>query len=214
MPFFAYIHSKPDGTPFYVGKGVRTRYKNFRDRSTHHKRVVAKYGAENILIGKLDCSTNETALLLEVGLIKCLRRMGVSLVNLTNGGEGNVGWRCPDTVRKAVSLANKRRLWTDEQKKRIGNIHRGKQRPEHSALMKSRGLWLGSNNPVFAIDQRAAKNPSARAIVGVHPDFGCKSWDTLTAASQFLGVTPQAVAQALKRAGRAKGWRLEYADGL
>jgi hypothetical protein len=215
MAFFAYIHCKPDGTPFYVGKGTRTRYKNFRDRSEYHKRIVAKYGRENILIGKLDCTTNDIALTLEVGLIKCLRRMGVALVNLTDGGEGTVGWKCPESVRMAVSEANRRRVLSPEQRMAIGNLWRGKQRPGHSQTMRERGYWKGEKNPFFGSGerQRGSANHMARAILGTHREHGYRRWDTLQGAADDLGVTIQAISQALKRQRRSKGWTLEYTDG-
>lgn len=209
---YAYLHCKPDGTPFYVGKGVRSRYKNFTYRNQYHKRVVAKYGQENILIGKIDCSTNETALELEVGLIKCLKRMGHFLTNITEGGEGNVGWECPDQVKQAVAEANKRRVWTQEQKYKIGDLHRGKKRLDHSQKMKEKGLWLKDKNPWFGTGDRqvGSKNHMARSVIGEHVDHGIATWDTLKEASKVIGVSIQAVCQALKKGNKSKGWTLRY----
>jgi hypothetical protein len=213
MDYFSYIHCKPDGVPFYVGKGVRTRYKNFKERNVYHKRVVDKHGADNILIGKLDCSTNDIALQLEVGLIKCLRRMGVRLVNLTDGGEGNVGWKCPEKVKLAVAEANRRRVWSKELREKIGETSRGKKRPEHSAFMK--GRFVGINNPVFGSGerQRGAKNHSAKAVSGVKGAI-VRTWATLTEASIDLGVSVPAICQSIKKKHRSKGWVLEYKNGL
>ena len=107
MPRFAYVHCKPDGTVFYVGKGALRRVKNLRERNEYHKRVVSKYGKENILIGMLECSSDDIALELERGLIKCLRRSGVRLTNCTDGGEkGTV--LTPETLAK-LSIAAKKR---------------------------------------------------------------------------------------------------------
>jgi len=208
---FAYIHCKPDGTPFYVGKGVRTRYKNFTGRNPYHKKVVAKYGRENILIGKLDCSTNDIALQLEIGLIKCLRRMGTPLTNLTDGGEGNVGWKCPDNVKAAVSAANKNRIFSDEQRVRLGASFRGKKRPEHSALLKERGNWAGEKNPFFSSSEHqvGSKNHMARKVAGVKGNT-CREWDTLKSCADDLGVTIQAISQAIRKNQRSKGWKLEH----
>ena len=209
---YAYIHCKPDGTPFYVGKGVRARYKNFTYRNQYHKRVVAKYGQENILITKMDCSDNKIALELEIGLIKCLKRMGFSLANLTDGGEGTVGWKCPDHVKQAVAEANKKRIWSEEQKRKIGNFGRGKIRPEHSQKMKSKELWVGEKNPSFGLgsEQAGEKNHMARAVIGTHETYGERNWPTLKQASEYIGVSIQAICQALKKQHQSKGWKLEY----
>lgn len=210
--FFAYVHCEPNGTPFYVGKGVRTRYKNFSHRNEKHKKIVKKYGQENILIGKIDCSTNKAALDLEVGLIKCLKQMGYSLANLTNGGEGNVGWKCPPQVKQAVAEANKRRVWSVEQKHKIGNLYRGKTRPEHSQKMKEKGLWAKDKNPGFnaGAKQAGSKNHMARPVIGVHTEKGTVCWNTLQETANTLNVSIQAICQAIKNKHRSKGWVLEY----
>jgi hypothetical protein len=50
---YAYIHCKPDGTPFYVGKGSGDRFRVSGARNPYYRRTVNKYGAKNILIGTL-----------------------------------------------------------------------------------------------------------------------------------------------------------------
>ena len=70
MTYFAYVHCKPDNTPFYVGKGTMRRAKYLGERNNHHKATVKKYGKENIAIGVLECSSEELAFELEKGLIK------------------------------------------------------------------------------------------------------------------------------------------------
>lgn len=107
MTSYAYIHCKPDGTPFYVGKGALRRAKYLGERNPHHQATVKKYGKNNILIGMLECSTSKVALELEVGIIKCLNRMGTKLTNFTAGGDGGKN-PCEET-RKRISEAAKRR---------------------------------------------------------------------------------------------------------
>lgn len=105
--YYAYIHAKPDGTPFYVGKGKGRRAWKFKERNQRHMRTVAKYGEHNILIGQLDCSSEAVAFDLEVGLIKCLRRMGVDLCNMTLGGEGASGAVASTETRALLSAQRK-----------------------------------------------------------------------------------------------------------
>jgi hypothetical protein len=212
MNFFAYIHCKPDGTPFYVGKGVRTRYKNFRDRNQYHKRVVAKYGTENILIGKIDCSSNDIALELEIGLIKCLKRMGFSLANFTDGGQGALGRKCSDKTRKAIIDSNKNRVFTPELRYKAGSAFRGKKRPEHSKLMQERGHWEKEKNPFYGkgLQQAGALNHMARKVVGEYNNCVSAQWDTLQECANDLGVSIQAVSQAIRKQQKSKGWALEH----
>lgn len=141
--FYAYIHARPGGTPFYVGKGNGRRVRNFSKRNPHHKNIVAKYGKHNILIGKMECSTEQISFDLEVGLIKCLKRMGYSLVNRTNGGEGSTGLVISPEARAQISaslMGRPGRPWTKEAKEKVGAANRGKTRtPEQRAKMGRKG---------------------------------------------------------------------------
>lgn len=104
VDFNAYVHARPDGSVFYVGKGSTKRsLELWRSRNAHHANVVNKYGQENILVGRIPCSSDSISLALEVGLIKCFRRMGVALVNQTFGGEGVTGYRFSEEGKKLVS---------------------------------------------------------------------------------------------------------------
>jgi hypothetical protein len=95
MTYFAYVHAKPDTRDalgiFYVGKGKGIRDKDLSVRNRHHGFVLSKHGKENILVGKIECSSESSAFDLERGLIKCLRRMQVNLTNVTDGG-GRLFW--------------------------------------------------------------------------------------------------------------------------
>ncbi len=109
--FLAYMHARPDGRIFYVGKGTSMRVSKIeRSHNPHHSNIVAKYGRENILVGKMECSSESIAFELEKGLIKCLRRSGVDLVNLSEGGEGQAGyrfseeWKIKHREKQAISL--------------------------------------------------------------------------------------------------------------
>lgn len=116
--FGAYVHARPDGRIFYVGKGTETRAHNLT-RNLHHGNVVKKHGAESILVGFMPCSSEAIALELEIGLIKCLRRSGVVLTNQTDGGEGCTGLIHTAEAKAKVSRANKGRKATTEHRAKI-----------------------------------------------------------------------------------------------
>lgn len=110
MTFYAYIHCKPDGTPFYVGKGTLARVRHVpRKENPGHCNTLKKYGVENILVGKLECSTEDAAFDLERGLIKRLRKMGINIVNCTSGGDG--GYTLCDETRAKISTAKIGNQW-------------------------------------------------------------------------------------------------------
>lgn len=106
--FYTYLHCKPNGDPFYVGKGCDIPHKRshqFNCRNQHHKNVVEKYGKENIGIFVFQCESEKQAFADEVQQIAQLRRKGYELCNQTNGGEGAVGRVVSIESRKKMSIA-------------------------------------------------------------------------------------------------------------
>lgn len=158
MSYFAYLHCKPDGTPFYVGKGGRRRSKTLKRKNQFHQNILNKYGKENILVIRIKCPTEETAFELEKSLIQYLRSFGHKLANMTSGGEGSSGWKAPQAYRLAKSVSN-----TGEGNPFYGKTHSPEVRKVYSenckqqwqdesfrekmgALAKQR---IGGRNPFF-----------------------------------------------------------------
>lgn len=110
FPFCVYHHKRPDGTTFYVGKGVKRRAFDFSPsrRTDWHKNIVAKYGKENITVNIFPCVSEQEAFTLEAIHIAMLKASGTALVNLTAGGEGASGHIANEAQREA--LAKGRRL--------------------------------------------------------------------------------------------------------
>lgn len=108
MGYLAYIHTKPaieDATGiFYVGKGTQQRAHSFESRNPHYANVVRKY--KSVLVGTLECSSEEAAFELEMGLIALLKKHGVKLTNKTNGGEGMSGYEWSKGSRSRISGDN------------------------------------------------------------------------------------------------------------
>lgn len=107
--FYTYLHCKPDGTPFYVGKGCsgangyRRSHSLTSARSEYHRRVVLKYGKNNIRIFVFYCDSEKQALADEIHQIAQLRMDGVKLVNFTDGGEGTSGLKWTQEQRDRLS---------------------------------------------------------------------------------------------------------------
>ena len=98
---YTYSHNKPDGTPFYIGKGSGRRA--FTKRTNPYwKNIVAKYGYEVQILAYWN--THEQALDHEVLLISCMKDMGIELANMTEGGEGCVGFSHPHTEEHKQKL--------------------------------------------------------------------------------------------------------------
>lgn len=117
--YYIYLHYRPDGTPFYVGKGCDKWYKRshcFTGRSKYHKNIVAKYGKENIKIQVFPCESENHAFEEEIRTIAKLRSEGYCLCNLTNGGEGTSGAATSQEVRANRAEITKK-TWTGRKHK-------------------------------------------------------------------------------------------------
>lgn len=122
--FYTYIHCRPDGTPFYVGKGSGRRSNVFSSgRTTHHIRVVEKHGKDNILVFVFPCESEEKALADEIHQIAQLRRDGYDLVNLSDGGTG-LSNPAPE-VRIKLSNAKKGKILSAETKAKLSAANKG-----------------------------------------------------------------------------------------
>jgi hypothetical protein len=153
---YAYVHARPDGTIFYVGKGVGRRMREMSPgrRNKHHGRIVAKYGKRNILMGYLECSSDVVAFELETGLIKCLRRMGVELSNQTEGGSG--GTNITAEIRD-VHRVNTTERWKDTvYAARVIQAICAAMTPEECALKSERAkkLWTDPEYRTKSIEVR------------------------------------------------------------
>jgi hypothetical protein len=158
--FYAYIHARPTtvdaGGVFYVGKGKEDRYKDFFHRSLYHKNIVSKYGKENLLIGKIECSNEQTAKDLEIGLIKCFKRMRVKLANFTDGGEGLSGYKHREETKRKQSIAKLGKPRSTETKEKLRLANLGKP-----------GTFLGKKHSEetkrkISLSRLGKPNPSAR----------------------------------------------------
>lgn len=159
MHFYTYLHCKPDGAPFYVGKGRGNRCCDFHHRSQHHKHVVEKYGRANIGVFVFPCESEDAALADEVQQIAQLRAEGFRLCNATDGGDGISGLKHSVETRRKMSekaagrshspesiakISAAKRNLSDETRSRISAAKLGRKRPpfsaEHRAKMAAKAM--------------------------------------------------------------------------
>ena len=101
--FYVYEHLRPDtGIVFYVGKGAGERIREIRGRNIYWQRVVNKVGNfKSVKIAKTE--DEELAYLVEQERIDQLKRLGVKLVNLNEGGIGGVKASEETKVKMSIS---------------------------------------------------------------------------------------------------------------
>lgn len=145
--WYVYIHFKPNGRPFYVGKGLAARVRSKkRPHNSRHTRTLNKYGEAAILVWSKEFSTHEEAVKEEVRIIAELRSMGVDLVNFTDGGDGTPGFRMSKEQRAANGkrkIGNKYMLGrplSSEARAKISLANTGKKRDAAFREMRRRAM--------------------------------------------------------------------------
>jgi hypothetical protein len=142
--FYIYTHARPDGSIFYVGKGVGDRARDFWNRQEYHKRVARKYGERNIQIRAYATIDEEHAYAAERQLILAMRKAGIRLVNMDDGGLGRrgmaftkehreklraagMGHPVSEETRRKISAAGKGRVLSESHKEKLRALNNSKQ---------------------------------------------------------------------------------------
>jgi hypothetical protein len=158
--YCVYIHTRPDGSVFYVGKGVPSRPYRRSGRNMTWKAEVEKVG--NFIVKIIESGlTEEQAFAKEIELIAEFREIGVNIVNQTKGGDGCKSLVFTDEIKEKLKTARKNQLppmlgkTTSEKTKQIlSEIRIGEKNPmygkkhteETKAKFKYRPVakhWLG-----------------------------------------------------------------------
>lgn len=147
--FCVYLHKRPDGSVFYIGKGLVRRAYDFSPsrRSAYHSNIVAKYGRENITVDVIPCSCEAEAFLLERAHISGARLLGWSIANLTEGGEGCSGRTVSERQAKALASGRGRgRKLSDEARRAMNDaLVRGRETVARNGSLVEHRKRLGAD---------------------------------------------------------------------
>lgn len=130
--FYVYIHIRPStGTPFYIGKGNGSRVYTHAGRSSHWQRIVKKEGGRRIqfITENVD---EELAFLIEVEAIDQYRRLGIKIINKTDGGEGCCGYKMTPEQSARISEAKRGNTFN------LGRTHSEETRRKMSEFQSQR----------------------------------------------------------------------------
>lgn len=103
--FYVYTHAAPDGSVFYVGKGVGDRARDFAQRTAKHKSEVASHGRKNVVIRVYPTHDEAHAYAVERQLILAMKKAGLKLCNQDDGGNGRIGVQIGMEQRLRISAA-------------------------------------------------------------------------------------------------------------
>jgi hypothetical protein len=178
-----YVDCKPDGIPFYVGKGSLARIKNTK-RNKHHSNICSKYPdwyrGIAFANSESDCNAKEIELIAKFGR----NDLGQgTLVNWTNGGEGTVGHKHSCETKQKMSLSHKEYKWTQEHKDNNSIARRGVRKPLSSETKAKLSIvnsvpW-NENRRKSEINRKVNSNSSS-GINGISWDKSRQKWSIKT----------------------------------
>lgn len=145
--FYVYEHIRPDtSSVFYVGKGRDRRSTSTNKRSEYWKRVVAKAGGFSVRM-VVDNVDEDFAFLVEMERIDQLRRLGVGICNLTDGGEGLSGLKHSEETKRKMSASQRGenhnmfgKQHSEETRQRMSAAKRGKPKTAEHARKVAQAL--------------------------------------------------------------------------
>jgi hypothetical protein len=212
-----YAHRKEtDGTIFYIGIGTEKRPYLKKSRNEYWHNTVNKYGYYVDILAKDLCI--DDALELEEFIIDEIGRKDLgkgSLVNLNNGGKGNL--QVSDITKKKMSKsATGRTAWnkgipmSDEQKDKLSKAKIGVTSPRKGFKLseetkeKIRNANIGKKitqetKDKISIANVGSKNSSAKTVYNIKTN---EVFGTLKEAAQSIGVNYRTLSSMLN--GKSK----------
>jgi hypothetical protein len=142
--YYVYQHKKADtNSIFYIGKGKGKRAFTKCNRSQYWKNVVAKHGLKiEFVVKDVD---EELAFLVEAECIDQNKKLGIKLINMTDGGEGTSGYKHTKTHREKMTgnkfgastwgTSFKGKTHSDEQKAKWAEIRKGVTSPRKGVVL-------------------------------------------------------------------------------
>ena len=198
--FYTYLHCKPDGSIFYVGKGMGDRATTKENRNRYWKRTENKYGYEVKIIAYWE--TENEAFEHEKQLIAEYKALGIKLVNLTNGGEGSAGYRWTDEQKVNFDMCGSNngmfgKKHSDETKRKLsekakGRILSNEQKTKISNSLKNR-VFSKKHLEKLSEANKGGKNRAAKKCVVNEIQYDCA-----TDAAKILGLSKSTVCRRCK----------------
>lgn len=188
LSHYVYSHIRPDtGEVFYVGKGTGNRMYHNYDRNQYWRNVASKCGGEEkikVCLLASGLSEDEAYNFERVMICAIKSQTAHRLVNMHCGGKGG-SFNPSDEVREKQRNAKLGRKLSEEHRKKIGDIHRGRKRSDEtkrkiSEALKGKTITKETREKIRAIrlgtkasDETKLKMSLARQGEN-HPMFGRK----------------------------------------
>ena len=186
--YYVYEHIRPDTNQvFYVGKGKGKRASN-KERNKHWHNIVNKAGGFTYrkIVENVD---EELAFLAEQERIDQLKKLGIKLCNLTDGGEGSSGAVRSKESKDKISKIHKGKKHSDEYKQKMSEICK--------KIVKNKE-WVEK----IAFKLRGKKRDNSKAAKAVSKPVICVNtnlrFNSCKEAAEFYNVSISGVSKVCK----------------
>ena len=188
--FYVYEHIRLDtNAVFYVGKGCNDRMRSKDKRNKHWHAVVDKAGFTGRVVVEFD--DEELILLAEEERIDQLKRMGLSLVNKTSGGDGGLkGYRHTEESKQRISKNRKGKL-AGERHPRYGLF--GANNPMYGRKQSAEARLGMSINSSMKRPEVVAKISGEKSLLAKSIEYEGKVYKTMNDLAKYLGISSQAM---------------------
>jgi len=197
--FYVYEHIRLDTMkPFYVGKGQGDRAHRHSCRNIYWKRVVKKHGYLIRFVAKN--LNEELAFLTEIERIDQLRRLGLDLTNMSDGGEGQTGYKHTDETKAKMALAHigsigpwRGKKFPDEIKQKIS----AKLTESYATTDRAKRISDKLKNRFFSEEHRSKLSQAIKKVVRTqeHRNNLSKSLKGKTAYNKGIAPTEEQIAK-------------------
>jgi group I intron endonuclease len=209
--WYVYVH-EVNGICFYVGIGkTEGRWRQRRDRNEYWQRVVAQNGgtfnAHKILLNL----TKEEACLKEQRYIELFRLHKAARTNLTDGGEGTVGFRMTaenKARRSAVMRGNKINLGkrhSDYTRAKMSEAQRGHKRSVKGRIPSEESKRKNSETQKGRAPYPNSLAAAQKKRIPVYCPQTDTTYESLGAAAEALNVAVCNIRMVLKGQRKTTG---------
>lgn len=153
---------------FYIGIGINRRPFTKSNRNKHWNNIVSKYGYRVEII--TTCDSWEEACQIEKYLIKYYGRRDLgfgSLVNMTDGGDGMLGFNHSEETKEKLREANLGIKRTEETKLKIGESIKGENHPMYGRKHSEETIIKMSHSKKGKKLTQEQKNNKSKKIIDI-----------------------------------------------
>lgn len=190
--YYLYMITNQINGKQYIGISNNPARRWIKHKSGHGSKIVyqaiKKYGLENLKFDVLYEGCEDDIKQLEISLIKEYNTFAPNGYNLTEGGEGSIGWK---------PSAKTRQKWSESRSGKKNGMHGKKHSKETKAKISAKAK--GRKNPTRSRlnkQYQGAKNPRAKKICVNGIWYNC-----IKEAAEALNVHWDTLRRHLKKAG-------------